>query len=450
MKKRRSLFWLIIVLSLGSIFIDLPKNIPIKFAFKNFKIDWQFSRPEINWRLGEFKIYRDLEIKKGIDLAGGTHLVFQADMSQVSPDDQQTAIEAVRDNIEKRVNLFGVSEPVIQTSKAGNDYRLLVELAGITDIDQAITLIGQTAQLDFRELPEEATETASFTDFQPTGLTGKDLTKSEVKFDPNTGQPSVGLQFSSEGIKKFAEITGRNVGKPVAIFLDEIPVTAPTVQEQISSGDAVINGEFTLDEAKNLVIQLNAGALPVPINLIEQKNIGATLGNESVQKSVGAGLIGLLMVIVFMAVYYGRLGLLADMALIVYGLLTLALYKLIPITLTLPGIAGFILSVGMAVDANILIFERMKEEIRDGKPINLAMELGFGRAWDSIRDANVVTLITCFILFNPFNWPFLNASGMVRGFALTLGLGVGLSLFTGIVVTRTLLRTFLQKEVKNK
>ena len=450
MKKRRSLFWLIIVLSLGSIFIDLPKNIPIKFAFKNFKIDWQFSRPEINWHLGEFKIYRDLEIKKGIDLAGGTHLVFQADMSQVSPDDQQAAIEAARDNIEKRVNLFGVSEPVIQTSKVGNDYRLLVELAGITDIDQAITLIGQTAQLDFRELPEEATETASFADFQPTGLTGKDLTKSEVKFDPNTGQPSVGLQFSPEGIKKFAEITGRNVGKPVAIFLDEIPVTAPTVQEQISSGDAVINGEFTLDEAKNLVIQLNAGALPVPINLIEQKNIGATLGNESVQKSVGAGLIGLLMVIVFMAVYYGRLGLLADMALIVYGLLTLALYKLIPITLTLPGIAGFILSVGMAVDANILIFERMKEELRDGKPRNLAMELGFGRAWDSIRDANVATLITCFILFNPFNWPFLNASGMVRGFALTLGLGVGLSLFTGIVVTRTLLRTFLQKEVKNK
>lgn len=450
MKKRRSLFWLIIILSLGSIFIDLPKNIPIKFAFKNFKIDWQFSRPEINWRLGEFRIYRDLEVKKGIDLAGGAHLVFQADMSQVGSDDQQAAIEAVRDNIEKRVNLFGVSEPVIQTSKAGNDYRLLVELAGITDIDQAITLIGQTAQLDFRELPEEATETASFADFQPTGLTGKDLTKSEVKFDPNTGQPSVGLQFSSEGIKKFAEITGRNVGKPVAIFLDEIPVTAPTVQEQISSGDAVINGEFTLDEAKNLVIQLNAGALPVPINLIEQKNIGATLGNESVQKSVRAGLIGLLMVIVFMAVYYGRLGLLADMALIVYGLLTLALYKLIPITLTLPGIAGFILSVGMAVDANILIFERMKEEIRDGKPRNLAMELGFGRAWDSIRDANVATLITCFILFNPFNWPFLNASGMVRGFALTLGLGVGLSLFTGIVVTRTLLRTFLQKEVKNK
>ena len=166
MKKRRSLFWLIIVLSLGSIFIDLPKNIPIKFAFKNFKIDWQFSRPEINWHLGEFKIYRDLEIKKGIDLAGGTHLVFQADMSQVSPDDQQAAIEAARDNIEKRVNLFGVSEPVIQTSKVGNDYRLLVELAGITDIDQAITLIGQTAQLDFRELPEEATETASFADFQ--------------------------------------------------------------------------------------------------------------------------------------------------------------------------------------------------------------------------------------------------------------------------------------------
>jgi len=450
MKKRRWLFWLIIVLSLGSIFVDLPKKVPVKFEFKNFKIDWQFTRPEINWRLGEFRFYRDLEIKKGIDLAGGTHLVFQSDMSQVEEDDRQAAIEAARDNIEKRVNLFGVSEPIIQTSKVGNDYRLLVELAGITDIDQAITLIGQTAQLDFRELSPEATESATFADFSPTGLTGSDLTKSDVKFDPNTGEPSVGLQFSSEGIKKFSEITGRNVGKPVAIFLDELPVTAPTVQEQITSGDAVINGDFTLDEAKNLVIQLNAGALPVPINLIEQRNIGATLGNDSVQKSVQAGLIGLLMVVIFMGIYYGRLGLIADMALIIYGLLTLALYKLIPITLTLPGIAGFILSVGMAVDANILIFERMKEEIRDGKPVNLAMELGFGRAWDSIRDANVATLITCFILFNPFNWPFLNASGMVRGFALTLGLGVALSLFTGIVVTRTLLRTFLQKEVRKR
>jgi preprotein translocase subunit SecD len=321
-----------------------------------------------------------------------------------------------------------------------------VELAGIKDINQAIDLIGQTAQLDFRELPKDATQAATYLDFKPTGLTGKDLSKSEVKFDQNTGQPTVGLTFSAEGAKKFTEITGRNVGKPVAIFLDQLRVTAPTVQEQITTGDAIISGQFTLDEAKKMSIQLNAGALPVPIKLIEQRNIGATLGSESVQKSTQAGLIGLLMVIVFMAAYYGRLGILADIALLIYGLLTLALYKLFPVTLTLPGIAGFILSVGMAVDANILIFERMKEEIRAGKSRVVAMELGFGRAWDSIRDANICTLITCFVLFNPFNWPFLNVSGMVRGFALTLGLGVALSLFTGIVVTRTLIRTFYREE----
>lgn len=446
MKRRRYLLWFIVILSLISIFVDLPTKIPIKFQFKNFKIDYLLNRPSINWQLGRFRFQRDLEIKRGIDLAGGTHLVFQADMKDVSADNRQTAIEAARNNIEKRVNLFGVTEPVIQTAKVGEDYRLVVELAGIKDINQAIDLIGQTAQLDFRELPKDATQAATYLDFKPTGLTGKDLSKSEVKFDQNTGQPTVGLTFSAEGAKKFTEITGRNVGKPVAIFLDQLRVTAPTVQEQITTGDAIISGQFTLDEAKKMSIQLNAGALPVPIKLIEQRNIGATLGSESVQKSTQAGLIGLLMVIVFMAAYYGRLGILADIALLIYGLLTLALYKLFPVTLTLPGIAGFILSVGMAVDANILIFERMKEEIRAGKSRVVAMELGFGRAWDSIRDANICTLITCFVLFNPFNWPFLNVSGMVRGFALTLGLGVALSLFTGIVVTRTLIRTFYREE----
>ena len=446
MKRLRYLLWFIVILSLISIFVDLPTKIPIKFQFKNFKIYYLLNRPSINWQLGRFRFQRDLEIKRGIDLAGGTHLVFQADMKDVSADNRQTAIEAARNNIEKRVNLFGVTEPVIQTAKVGEDYRLVVELAGIKDINQAIDLIGQTAQLDFRELPKDATQAATYLDFKPTGLTGKDLSKSEVKFDQNTGQPTVGLTFSAEGAKKFTEITGRNVGKPVAIFLDQLRVTAPTVQEQITTGDAIISGQFTLDEAKKMSIQLNAGALPVPIKLIEQRNIGATLGSESVQKSTQAGLIGLLMVIVFMAAYYGRLGILADIALLIYGLLTLALYKLFPVTLTLPGIAGFILSVGMAVDANILIFERMKEEIRAGKSRVVAMELGFGRAWDSIRDANICTLITCFVLFNPFNWPFLNVSGMVRGFALTLGLGVALSLFTGIVVTRTLIRTFYREE----
>ena len=205
---------------------------------------------------------------------------------------------------------------------------------------------------------------------------------------------------------------------------------------------------YTVDEAKNLAIQLNAGALPVPIKVVEERTVGATLGQDSVLKSIRAGAVGLSMVILFMAAYYGWLGVIADLALVVYGILTLAIYKLIPVTVTLPGLAGFILSVGMAVDANILIFERMKEEERAGRPWKSAMELGFGRAWDSIKDANVATLLTCFVLLNPFEWSFLPTSGVARGFALTLGIGVLISLFTGIVVTRTFLRfLYVRKEI---
>lgn len=446
MRQPRLIFWLIILVGLISAFVDLPSRFPLKFEVAGLKVDQEISRPALDLKLGKFHFSRDLEVKQGIDLAGGTHLVFQADMSQIPQEDQDSALEGVKENIERRVNLFGVAEPLIQTSKIGGDYRLIVELAGVEEVSQAIDLIGQTAQLDFRELMPEATEAASLTDYQETDLTGKELARSQVQFDPNTGQPVVGIEFNSEGAKKFAEITKRNIGQPVGIFLDQLPITLPLVQEEITTGEAVITGEFTLDEAKKLSIQLNAGALPVPIEVIEQRNIGATLGSESVRKSLEAGLIGLLMVIGFMAAYYGYLGVLADISLVVYGLITLALYKLIPVTLTLPGVAGFILSVGMAVDSNILIFERMKEEIRAGKPRSIAMELGFGRAWDSIRDANVATLITCFILFNPFNWSFLVTSGMVRGFALTLGIGVLLSLFTGIIVTRTILRLFSRKE----
>lgn len=442
--KPQRLFWLILVLSLLAVLVDLPAKLRLKLAGQEIEI----TRPVLDLKIGKFRFYRDLEIKKGIDLAGGTHLVFQADMEKIAEEDRDSALESAKENIERRINLFGISESIIQTSKLGNDYRLIVELPGIQEISQAIDLIGQTAQLDFRQLPAEATSAASFADFKSTGLTGKDLTRSRVQFDQNTGQPVVSLEFSSEGTKKFSEITSRNIGKPLAIFLDEWPLTAPLVKEAITNGQAVISGEFSLAEAKKLSVQLNAGALPVPIKVVEQRNIGATLGADSIQKSVRAGLIGLLMVILFMFFYYGYLGFLADVSLIIYGLLTLALYKLVPVTLTLPGIAGFLLSVGMAVDSNILIFERMKEEIRMGKSRQLAMELGFGRAWDSIRDANICTLITCFILFNPFNWSFLNTSGMIRGFALTLSLGVLLSLFTGIVVTRTILRIFSWREKK--
>lgn len=442
-RRSRLLLWFIIFFTLSSAILDIPKDFQVKKRLGSFAIETpKISSPEINFNLFGFSFARDLKLKKGLDLAGGTQLVFEADMEKIEEKDRDQALEATKVNIERRVNFFGVTEPVIQTSKIQNSYRLIVELPGIKNIDEAIDLVGKTAQLDFRE-QKEATPTA---DFVATGLTGADLARSQVNFDPNTGQPVVSLEFNGQGKDKFAQISTRNVGRIVGIFLDNQPISLPVIEEPITTGNAIIKGKFTLAEAKKLSIQLNAGALPVPIKVIEQRNIGATLGEESVARSIRAGSIGLLMVIFFMWAYYGRLGFLADIALIIYGLITLALYKLIPVTLTLPGIAGFILSVGMAVDSNILIFERMKEEVRWGKDSSEAMESGFGRAWDSIRDANICTLITCFILFNPFNWGFLNVSGMVRGFALTLGLGICISLFTGIVVTRTFIRVFYRRK----
>lgn len=390
-------------------------------------------------------------LKTGLDLQGGTHLLLQADMANIDPSDRATALESVKQVIGRRVDLYGVSEPIIQTSEFNNTYRLIVELPGIKDINQAISLIGQTAQLDFRE-DLEATPGAETFRFLPTGLTGKDLKKANVTFSQsgnNTGQPEVSLEFTEAGAKKFGEITQRNLGRQLAIFLDNQPVTTPVVNEAILSGQARISGNFTAKSASILTTQLNAGALPVPVKIIEQKNISATLGSDSVRKSIIAGSIGLGLVALFMILLYGINGFLADVALVIYGLITLAIYKLIPITLTLPGIAGFILTIGMAVDSNILIFERLKEELRAGlpaqagRPFSIALELAFGRAWDSIKDANMATIITSLILINPLNFNWLNTSGLVRGFALTLLIGVIISLFTGIIVTRTFMRLFL-------
>ncbi|KKR64387.1 MAG: Preprotein translocase subunit SecD [Candidatus Woesebacteria bacterium GW2011_GWA1_40_43] len=259
--------------------------------------------------------------------------------------------------------------------------------------------------------------------------------------------PAISIQFSEEGGKKFAEITGRNIGKELPIILDNQIVSAPTVQEQITGGNAQISGSFTVDEAKGLAIQLNAGALPVPIQLIEERTIEATLGALSVRQSVVAGAVGLLMVGLFMVLSYGKLGLVADVGLFIFSVISLALYKLIPITLTLPGIAGFMLSIGMAVDSNILIFERFKEE-KLKRNISDALEVSFGRAWDSIRDANVATIITSLVLMNPLDWSFLQSSGPVRGFAITLLMGIIISLFTGIYVSRNLLRLFVKEKKK--
>jgi len=389
-------------------------------------------------------------LRLGLDLAGGSHLVFEADTGKIAAEKKSLAITSLRNVIERRVNFFGISEPNVQTSNFEGHDRVMVELPGIKDTKQAQSIIGKTAQLVFMkvvDLPVEKNATPSST-LVPTDLTGADLAESSVVFDRNTGKPAVSISFTQAGADKFEKITGENVGKKVTIVLDNELVSAPVVQEKIAGGQAQITGNFSLDEAKNLSIQLNAGALPVPVSLVEERTVGATLGAESIAKSVKAGAIGLIMVVFFMFLVYGKLGLVADIGLVVFGVLTLALYKLIPVVVTLPGIAGFMLSVGMAVDSNILIFERFKEE--RGKHITVAdaLEVSFGRAWDSIRDANIATLVTAFVLANPLDWNFLHTSGPVRGFAITLALGIGISLFTGIVVSRNLLRVLVKEKRK--
>lgn len=446
--REKQILLFILAVTIAALLLVLPKT-PIKFSYGPININKSIGGYSLNLFNGKF--YRDLQIKKGLDLQGGVHVVLEANMNNIPQENRAEALDAAKEVMQRRIDYYGVSEPVVQTSKVVNQYRIIVELPGVTDTAEAVRLIGQTAQLDFRKPTpamddQEALPTLTEDQmFEPTDLTGRDLVQAQVTFDPKN-LPQVAIKFSEEGATKFEALTEEFVGKPIAIYLDENLLSAPRVQEKISGGEAVINGEFTLDEAKKLAIQLNAGALPVPVKVIEQKNIGATLGADSVQRSVLAGIVGLFLVALFMVLNYKRLGVLAVLALLDFGLITLALYKLMPVTLTLAGIAGFVLSVGMAVDSNILIFERIKEELRAGKPHHAALELGFGRAWDSIRDANTCTLITCFILYNPFNWGFLNTSGMVRGFALTLLLGVLVSLFTGIVVTRNLVRVFYRHD----
>lgn len=439
MRLRRNLF-LIALLTACALVIDAPKNYPVHFSLFGNDVSFVISSPTLRW--GNFE--RDLTIKQGLDLQGGTEVTLLADMSQVDPADRSDALDSAREVISRRVDLYGVSEPSIKTLINQDSYRISVALPGISNPEDALNLIGQTAQLDFAELSSTATDSATTLDLIPTGLTGQDLKKATVGFDPTNSQPQVNLQFSTEGAKKFGEITTRNLNKKVWILLDGVILTDPVVGQPILDGNAVINGTFTLDEVKNLVIALNAGALPIPISILKQQNVAPTLGAASVEHSLRAGLVGLGLVALFMILNYGWLGLVADLGLLIYGLLTLAVYKLVPITLTLPGLAGFTLSIGMAVDSNILVFERLKEEIRKGHDWRYSLESAFGKAWDAIKDANIATLITTFVLFNPFDWVFLNSSGLVRGFALTLFVGIVISLFTGLFVTRNLLRATMK------
>lgn len=440
----RFLFWFIVVLTVFSVFIDLPDRFRISFATP--VLPFIQKKISIDRELSVFRpIQREFAFRKGLDLEGGTSITLKADMTTVSQSQRSSAIESAKTVIERRVNFFGVSEPVVQTAVSQNDYRIIVELPGISNVEDAVRLIGTTAQLSFWE--EGATGAAQLatpsalplgitsilSNPQKTNLGGADLQQTSVTFDQNTGSPQVQLVFTDSGSKKFADITKRNVNKIVAIVLDDAVVQAPRVNQAILNGNAVITGGFTTDQAKAVSIQLNAGALPVSLSILEQHTIGPTLGETSLRKSMFAGILGFVVIVSFMSVLYGRLGILASVALFLYALFTLAIFKAIPVTLTLAGVAGFILSIGMAVDANILIFERMREEERQKRPKHLAIELGFSRAWTSIRDSNISSLLTCAILY-------YFGTGIVRGFALTLAIGVLVSMFSAITVTRTFLR----------
>lgn len=385
------------------------------------------------------------DFKLGLDLQGGVHLLYQADLSQIGEKEKSEAMNGLRDVIERRVNLFGVREPTVQVQ--GD--RLIVELAGILDPAEAIRQIGKTPFLEFREQKEnyqdileknreviESGEGQIEEPFQPTPLTGKYLKKAELGFDQTTSKPLVSLQFNDEGAKIFEELTERNVGKILAIYIDNQLISAPVVQEKISGGKAQITGQFTIEEARELARNLSAGALPVPIKLISQQSVGPTLGKISLEKSLKAGIYGFLAVVIFMILFYRLPGILASLALAIYVILVLALFKLIPVTLTLAGIGGFILSIGMAVDANVLIFARMKEELRSGKNFFQSLEEGFNRAWPAIRDGNFTTLIVAAILFG-FGTSF------IKGFATTLSLGILISMFSAIIVTKNFLKCFI-------
>lgn len=376
-------------------------------------------------------------MKLGLDLKGGVQLIYALDTSGTSVD-EETAKQGVIDVIEMRINTLGVSEPIIQGTEVGGKPGVIVELPGVSDTAKAKELIGQTAQLVFKQLDESG-------QFVATELTGAYLRSANATYDSSnssssgfqSASPVVELEFTPDGATMFKEITANNLQKQVAIELDGQILSAPTVQTTIEDGQAIITGIESIQEAKDLALLLNAGALPVPINLESENQIGATLGYESIQSSIIAGLLGIILICLFMGIYYKKAGLLAIVALGIYGIISLAIFKLLPVTLTLAGLAGFIFSMGAAVDANVLVFERLKEEINNGKAIGIAVEDSFRRSWSSIWPSNVASLITAAILY-------YGTTGMIRGFAITLAIGILVSMFTAITVTRTLMRIWGQ------
>jgi len=440
------------VLTLLAVWVDLPNN------------------PGIRWSFFGQRVERDLRFHLGLDLQGGLQVTLEAD-PPAGVTLTRDHLTAARDIIENRINALGVAEPVIQPV---GEQRIIVELPGIRDPERAIQTFGGTGLLEFIDagttaltvgqvvtttlggfetvgrtdkaepsVPDASptptapiTSTGPLNGVFPTVVTGADLRDAKVDFD-NLGRPRIAFSLKPEGANKFAEFTKANVGKFLAIVMDKSVISSPVVKSPITEGEGVIEGDFALQEAQSIVVQLKYGALPVPLRILETRSVGPTLGQDSVQKSLLAGVIGLGTVAFFMIAFYHFPGLLAVFALLIYAAVVSALFKLIPVVLTLAGIAGFILSVGMAVDANILIFERMREELRGGKPLGAAIEAGFARAWTSIRDSNISTLITCAILY----WFGANfRASIIQGFALTLAIGVLVSMFTAITVSRNFLR----------
>ncbi|MEI6042213.1 MAG: protein translocase subunit SecD [bacterium] len=439
--------------------------------------------------------------KLGLDLSGGSHLVYQADLQKSGSvggvKDVDGAMESLRGVIESRINAFGVSEPIIQTEKStinGQEVRkLVVELPGVTDLKSAIDTIGKTPVLEFKIQKEgvgeadltkatelqkalnelstsssasavasanavdatsslislltststnnqtaKATSTVAATVdysklYDDVGLTGQYLKSAQVQFDTNTRQPLVAISFDETGKAKFAEVTGKNIGKILAIFLDGKPISTPVIRDQIKDGSAVISGNFTPEEAKSLARDLRYGALPVPITLIGTQSIGASLGENALKASVDAGLWGFLIIAIFLLLWYRLPGLVAIVSLSMYTIFMLAIFKMIPVVLTSAGLAAFILSIGMAVDGNILIFERMREELAKGHSLEDGIREGFARAWLSIRDSNLSSIITAVILY------FFATSALIKGFALVFLIGVLVSMFTAITISRTFL-----------
>ena len=446
MKRYRTLVLILVLVALA-IWIDLPNN------------------PGIH--IGNYN--RDIRTHLGLDLVGGVQALLEADLPEGTPIDSE-AMRTAALIVENRVNALGVSEAVVQ--QAG-DRRIVVEIPGEKDPEQALKTVRQTGLLEFVEMGDNPLPegTVIQTDFgitnetsptpQPTEMDTSNPITPTTTAEPQTiyhtvmtgsalktvsvtrsqtGKYEVAFQLTDEGKKIFGDYTTKNVGKFLAIVLDKQVISVPRIQTAITEGSGVITGDFTLESANALAVQLRYGSLPIPLKVVESRTVGPTLGQDSLRKSLIAGVAGLSIVFLFMALYYRLPGLIANLAVIIYALITFALFRFIPVTLTLPGIAGLMLSTGSALDANILIFERMKEELRNGRPLLQAIELGWKRAWPSIRDSNIATLITCGILF----W-FGSTFGatIVKGFSVTLALGVGVSLFTAIIVTRTFLNLIL-------